>query len=124
MVRPAVLARALPTAPESVARARGAVVRSFAGLPDKVVEDAELLVSEAVTNSIRHSGRPADSPIHISGFLVDDTVRIEVSDEGPGPGDERSEGRLGFRIFDELATAWGTERDARRSTTWFELALG
>jgi anti-sigma regulatory factor (Ser/Thr protein kinase) len=116
-----VLAMALPTAPRSVGRARSAVRRAFAGLPDDVLEDAQLLVSEAVTNAIRHSGQPPDAPIRLTGSLGGTRIHIEVADEGPGvsPGD--GEEGLGFRIFGTLATDWGVGSVDGRSTTWFEL---
>lgn len=116
-----VLAMALPTAPPSIAIARAAVVRAFAGLPDDVLEDAQLLVSEAVTNAIRHSGQPPDVPIRLTGTLGGTRVRIEVADEGPGIPMEEAEQGFGFRIFGELAADWGVGSLKGHSTTWFEL---
>jgi anti-sigma regulatory factor (Ser/Thr protein kinase) len=116
-----VLAVALPNEPASAAKARAAVARSFAGLPDELLEDAQLLVSEAVANAIAHAGAGVDAPIRLSGYLDGTLARIEVADEGPGfdPAVERR--GMGSRIFDELATAWGVDRIRQRATTWFEL---
>jgi anti-sigma regulatory factor (Ser/Thr protein kinase) len=116
-----VLAVALPNEPASAAKARAAVARAFAGLPEALLEDAQLLVSEAVANAIGHSGAGPDAPVTLSGYLDGTLARIEVADEGPGfdPAVERR--GMGSRIYDELATAWGVDRIRGRATAWFEL---
>ena len=116
-----VLAVALPNEPASAAKARAAVARAFAGLPDDVVEDAQLLVSEAVTNAIRHSERGPDSPIRLAGFLAGTVARIEVADEGAVPIPDDARRGIGFSLFDVLSSAWGFGDREGRVTTWFEL---
>jgi hypothetical protein len=118
-----VLAQALATDPASAAKARAAVGRSFAGLPDEVLEDAQLLVSEAVTDAVRTSGQAADEPLRLAGYLVDDTVRIEVGQEGRRRVVHPRDDHLGLRILDRVASRWGHEHQGPTSTTWFELDL-
>jgi anti-sigma regulatory factor (Ser/Thr protein kinase) len=48
------------------------------------LDDAMLMLSELVTNAVLHSGRPAGAPIHLSGRLAGDRVRIGVCDCGRG----------------------------------------
>ena len=118
-----VLAQALATDPTSAGKARAAVARSFAGLPDDVVEDAQLLVSEAVTEAVHTSTQAADVPLRLTGYVIDGTVRIEVGQEGHRRSDERGDEHLGLRILDRLASRWGHEQRGSVSTTWFELDL-
>jgi serine phosphatase RsbU (regulator of sigma subunit)/anti-sigma regulatory factor (Ser/Thr protein kinase) len=88
-------------------------------------QSARLLVSEVVTNSVRHAGATDD---HWIGFDVEISprlLRVQVTDHGPGfqarpsraPLDEPS-GR-GLFLVSELADRWGTEDHGRH--VWFEL---
>ena len=122
--RDLMLAQALATDPTSVATARAAVARSFAGLPDEVVQDAQLLVSEAVSDAVRTSGQAADEPLRLAGFLVEDTVRIEVEQAGRRRVVETAgDDHFALTILDRVASRWGHEHRGSSSTTWFELDL-
>jgi serine phosphatase RsbU (regulator of sigma subunit)/anti-sigma regulatory factor (Ser/Thr protein kinase) len=111
--------------PIEVGRAR-AVVREQLhdwGLP-KLAEPAELLVSELVTNAVRHShSRPIDLRL-----VRGDTLLCEVDDDdhdlptllSAGPGDEFGRG---LRVVSTLAREWGTSRTKNGKTVWFELTL-
>jgi hypothetical protein len=120
-----VLAQALATDPTSASKARAAVLRSFAGLPEEVVEDAQLLVSEAVSDAaVRTSGQTPDEPPRLSGYLVDGTIRIEIGQDGRRRVAEAAEDdHLGLRILDHVASRWGHEHLGSSSTTWFEIDL-
>ena len=87
----------------------------------------ELLVSELVTNVVRHSGGPhslaaADMRVRMYG----DRVRVEVRDDGPGfspwphAPTPKAESGWGLQLVDELADAWGVERGVQ-NCVWFEL---
>ncbi|MFC8124946.1 SpoIIE family protein phosphatase [Streptomyces sp. NPDC057302] len=87
-------------------------------------ETAELLVSELVTNAVRHSrGRRVELRLVRSGA----TLICEVEDDdhtlptllNAGPGDEFGRG---LRVVSVLAKEWGTSRTASGKTVWFELA--
>jgi anti-sigma regulatory factor (Ser/Thr protein kinase) len=87
----------------------------------------ELLVSELVTNVVRHTA--GDRSIAASDMRVrvyPDRVRIEVRDDGPGltpPPSARDVdpgGGWGLFLVDELADEWGIESGVQ-SCVWFEL---
>ena len=86
------------------------------------VDTVLLLVSELVTNAVRHAATPFDVNIRVDGSQV--TVEV-VDHDGSHPPrlrdplPEDTSGR-GLRIVDELSSSWGTEPiadDAKR--VWF-----
>lgn len=87
--------------------------------------DACLLVSELVTNSVVHAGRPAGAPLHIRATAIDGVVRVHVEDLGRGPirprAPEGSTGGFGLRFVDVLADRWGVTHE-HGTQVWFELA--
>jgi anti-sigma regulatory factor (Ser/Thr protein kinase) len=96
------------------------------GLSQEAREIVLLLLSEVVTNSVRHS--PADdAPIEVDASLVGHTVQVVVSDGGQGfapRAQERGSSRgYGLFLLDAQATRWGASRD-RRTRLWFELDVG
>ncbi|GAA4971613.1 ATP-binding SpoIIE family protein phosphatase [Streptomyces hyderabadensis] len=111
--------------PAEVGRAR-AVVREQLhdwGLP-KLAAPAELMVSELVTNAVRHShARPVELRL-----VRADTLLCEVDDDdhdlpalrSAGPEDETGRG---LRVVSTLARAWGASRTGAGKTVWFELTL-
>ncbi|WP_330357032.1 SpoIIE family protein phosphatase [Streptomyces chartreusis] len=111
--------------PEEVGRAR-AVVREQLhdwGLA-RLADTAELLVSELVTNAVRHShGRPVELRL-----VRGDTLLCEVDDDdhdlptllSAGPFDDAGRG---LRVVSMLAREWGTSRTSAGKTVWFELTL-
>lgn len=116
----------LPADVSSPALARRFVLRSFSGsgvedLTDVVV----LLVSELVTNAVLHAR--SDSVLKLSHER--ERLRVELHDastEGAVVvgGDERGGGAggRGVLLVDALADRWGSDRDERGKTVWFELA--
>jgi serine/threonine-protein kinase RsbW len=90
-----------------------------------------LLVSELVTNSVRHAGLTAAERIRLRARCDDACAHVEVCDRGrsgrvPGkrtPGIEALEpGGLGLMLVDEMADRWGVARDDGETCVWFELA--
>ncbi|GLX02424.1 ATP-binding protein [Microtetraspora sp. NBRC 16547] len=85
-------------------------------------EVAELLVSELVTNALRHgSGGPV-----LTLTSADGTLRCEVEDESPVPvrtcpAPLDDEGGRGLLLVDALSSSWGTGRTGRGKVVWFEL---
>jgi anti-sigma regulatory factor (Ser/Thr protein kinase) len=62
---------------------RRAVVRHLASfVAPSVLENAQLLISELVTNSVRHSGAPAGEPLIARIRLEQTACRLEVEDRG------------------------------------------
>ncbi|MFG2669680.1 SpoIIE family protein phosphatase [Streptomyces sp. NPDC048445] len=111
--------------PREVARARRMVRGKLLDweLPD-AVESAELMVSELVTNAVKH-GRTH----HIGLRLVrTGALLCEVSDDEPAPAallDATAEDEFGrgLVLVTGLAREWGSSTTARGKTVWFELAL-
>jgi anti-sigma regulatory factor (Ser/Thr protein kinase) len=114
--------RATRTAP---LRARRAL--SQLQLPLPLAFDAQLLVSELVSNSIRHAGMGRDDLIRVTADWSGGRLRVHVRDGGlprrappvvgsirPAPG---AESGFGLYLVDRLASRWGTTA----SGYWFEL---
>ena len=108
---------------ESPRRARQFVseVLDRRGVMPGVRDDAVLLVSEVVTNAVRH----AHSDATVAVDLDDGHLRIGVTDGGPGwperhaPGG--AAGGYGLNLVAELAGTWGVSRRSDGKTVWFEL---
>lgn len=117
----------IPVSPEAPFRARSAVDGWLLGLaaPD-VRADACLLVSEVVTNSVRHSGMPAGAPLHVGAAVDAGTVRVLVADQGLGDVRKRRPGKdggFGLNLLDTLAARWGVDLEPSTGV-WFELSVG
>jgi GAF domain-containing protein/anti-sigma regulatory factor (Ser/Thr protein kinase) len=110
---------ALPRDPSAVALARRAVEEHLRDVAADVRETARLLVSELVTNAVRH-GRGAIVLV-LDG--KDERVRIAVRDDGPGRlrrrDDPGADGGFGLNLVESLATSWGIEEGTAH--VWFEL---
>ncbi|MFF3332940.1 ATP-binding protein [Streptomyces sp. NPDC002888] len=112
----------LPWSPTACALARTVIrdVLPHWGLGD-LVPTAELLVSELVSNALRH----ASGPLRLTLERVSD-LRCLVSDgtsEPPRPADagpEDENGR-GLALVDMLAARWGCEYGPEGKSVWFEL---
>lgn len=120
----------LEPAPRSAARAREALTALRPKLDDDVYADIELVLTELVTNSVRHGRLAEGEAIQVRGAVNDGVLRVEVSDAGPGfePGMPRpagdGTGGWGLVIADRLADRWGVRRDGTRTTVWLERELG
>jgi PAS domain S-box-containing protein len=87
-----------------------------------------LLVSEVVTNAVRHAGAAGRLRMRRAG----NRVRVEVFDGGvdllrpkAAPGDPgRPDRRRGLQLLDELADAWGVEPTSGGKCVWFEITAG
>jgi anti-sigma regulatory factor (Ser/Thr protein kinase) len=116
----------LSAGPDAPGAARE-VFRRLRGLERDLVDDVVLIVSELVTNSVRHvTHRPGDW----IGVGIDQRphlLRVEISDPGHGfkpvqPKDERRHSGWGLVILDRLASRWGIE-PGKRTRVWFEIDL-
>ena len=93
-----------------------------------VLETALLLVSELVSNSVRHSGVPEGEEIVVRVRLWRDGFRLEVEDPGrggviaPQPPDLLRGGGMGLQLVQTLSERWGVARAAEGPTcVWAQL---
>ena len=105
-------------------RARRSLASFRSTVPEPLVERAELLVSEVVTNAVRHADLDPDDRIEVHVHGSPSTLRVDVIDPGPGfdPVGRRPRlsGGWGMWLLDRLATRWGVERDGN-TRVWFEV---
>lgn len=114
-----------PLAPSAARHALGSLRPE---LGDARYRVCELLVSELVTNVVRHtSGERSIAASDMRVRMYADRVRIEVRDDGPGfaptrRGDDEDPGAgWGLFLVDELADDWGIDSGVQ-NCVWFELA--
>ncbi|KUN71783.1 MULTISPECIES: ATP-binding protein [Streptomyces] len=117
-----------PADPGAVRAARAAVRERLRhwGL-DVLADVAALLVSELVTNSLRHATGPIGVRL-VRPDAVDGVLLVEVSDPLPDPPRERvaeldDESGRGLQLVAHAAHRWGTRPGASGKTVWFELSL-
>jgi anti-sigma regulatory factor (Ser/Thr protein kinase) len=94
-------------------------------LDDRLVAEAMLLVSEIVTNSVRHADLGAEDEIQVRVRATPSSIRVEVLDPGRGfhPDAERdgdAAGGWGLWLLAKIAKRWGIEHDDL-TRVWFEL---
>jgi anti-sigma regulatory factor (Ser/Thr protein kinase) len=125
----------MPAAAHSAAEAR----RALDSLEDEVdpalLEDLRLMVTELVTNSVRHADTDGPADVGLSVSVAPDRVRVEVRDRGRGfdrdgarrraPDGRDGEPELraggwGLYLVDRLASRWGVGREGG-TRVWFEL---
>ncbi|WP_309646935.1 SpoIIE family protein phosphatase [Nocardioides sp.] len=117
------IARVLPPDGASVGLARR-LVRSLLRETsmETATDDAELVVSELVTNALVHAG----GEIHLTLALDGSGLRVEVADDSAHPPVRRDystssgTGR-GLHLIESLVTRWSTFRLGRGKVVWVEM---
>jgi anti-sigma regulatory factor (Ser/Thr protein kinase) len=117
----------VPGGPDAARRARGLVHEELAGrVPTGVLGDVVLLVTELVTNGVRHGGADSRSELHLRLEGGPSALRVEVEDPGrkpqavaPRPAEEGGGGGIGLQLVERLASRWGVG-DGPRTSVWFE----
>jgi anti-sigma regulatory factor (Ser/Thr protein kinase) len=120
------LDRELPASPEAAREARKALGELAAHVPANYFDDVRLLVTELVTNSLRHGVlRPGDA-IQLVVQLEPTTLRVEVRDPGsgfdvPAPPEIPDLGAgWGLYLLGRIADRWGI-RGWPSTCVWFEM---
>jgi len=106
--------------------AREALGALDASLDAQLREDSGLVVTEVVTNSVRHAGLAPSQQIDLKLASFPQLLRIEVSDDGPGfiaepdsSKPDKAPGGWGLWLVDRLTDRWGV--DCSHSTrVWLE----
>ena len=115
--------------PEAPSQARAVVSRELEPLSPRVREDATLLVSELITNVVRHALGAGIDKVELRIRSESGRVRVVVSDPGGGfepaprlPTATEGSG-WGLYLVDRIADRWGVlSKD--RSEVWFEIDVG
>ena len=114
---------AIPIGAQAPSVARSVVAQWLAGqVAPSLLETALLLVSELVSNGVRHSGAPEGEDVVVRVRLWADSVRLEVEDPGrdgviaPQPQDLLRAGGRGLHLVQTLSERWGLERVAAGGT--------
>ncbi|WP_017590217.1 ATP-binding protein [Nocardiopsis ganjiahuensis] len=128
----------LPYAPESVTGARQGLCADLRALKIRTdrVDDAALILSELVSNALRHASPLPGHTVGVSWRIegapdapTADWLEISVRDGGSStmPRVARPSlsglGGRGLSIVQSLAGRWGTEMDATTTTVWAVLEI-
>jgi serine/threonine-protein kinase RsbW len=118
--------RDIPNAQEAAAQARRLLDPFVSRIPEEVLEDARLVLSELVTNSYKHAGSPEGTPIHITLRDSQDRLRLEVIDRSifdptPETTEELRSAKWGLLVVERVADDWGRISEGG---IWAEFKLG
>ena len=126
----------LPHSSVSVRQARARLAQDLSerDVLGTVVDDAVLILSEFVTNSLRHARALNSDTIRVCWSLSGEgTLRIEVTDGGgttrpvtkPYAMSVSAQAGRGLEIVDRLADRWGSQREESGDeyTVWAELVV-
>lgn len=121
----------VPFAASSVAVARHKLKTWLVdgGVRRDVVDDARVVISELVGNSVRHAQPLPDGEIVVAWAIEDTGLQISVTDGGSGTRPRKvnaSSSALagrGMAIVETLADSWWTDRTRTRSTVHAVLSL-
>src|SRR5829696_3708302 len=112
----------LPRTLDAPAQARDALTQLEPSLPEHVLPDMTLLVSELMTNSVKYGG---EGPVRLEIASSPERIRTEIVDQGAGftpkqrDGDLSRVGGWGLHLVEELTDRWGTYEGSTH--VWFEI---
>ena len=115
----------LPSEPASAKRARDlSTARCLAWGVPSLSSDVALVVTELVSNAVRHAG----TTVTLTLRPLVDGVRLEVADGTTRPlhprsSDQDAEGGRGLLLVDALSTRYGVQADPNGKRVWAELHL-
>jgi anti-sigma regulatory factor (Ser/Thr protein kinase) len=113
--------------PEAGLAARRALLARNGALPRPVRDDVLLLMTELVTNAVRHADAGPDRLVRLELRQRRGAVRVAVCDEGPGFAPEATcsrpdeTGGWGLVLVDRIADRWAVTRTATGTCVWFEI---
>lgn len=114
---------------ESVALVRSCLGQDLTqrGVGDDLVDDAQIVVTELLTNAFRHARTLPDRTMRVRWKVRRESLEVEVTDGGsettptPAPqGVWRDSGR-GLRVVRALAHEWGSGEDRTGHVVWATL---
>jgi serine/threonine-protein kinase RsbW len=114
--------------PESAEEVRAVLRGWLAGrAEERELGDAELVLTELLTNSVRHAGLASNDVVRVRVTEDGEVLHMEVEDDGRAGAPRRRvpdavNGGLGLNLVDALALHWGVEC-AERTVVWADLPL-
>ena len=111
--------------PESAQEVR-TVLRGWLGAKaaERAIDDAELIATELVANSVRHAGLRPHDVVHVRAAAHDELLHLEVQDEGDGTPQRRKPdpggGGLGLNLVSRLSVDWGVRHNGH-TTVWADM---
>jgi anti-sigma regulatory factor (Ser/Thr protein kinase) len=118
--------RTLPALPAAVGEARRWVASvSQHHLDAGQAENLRLVISEIVTNALRHGAE--GERIDLAVTPKPEFLCVQVTDDGPGLAPRPralgpdTEGGFGLFFVEQLTRRWGVTRENKRTRVWFEL---
>ena len=119
----------LPPGPRAPGEARHALDGLAESIDPDRLDEIRLLVSELVTNSVRHARLEQHEWIGLRVTWAQGVLRVEVSDGGPGFESEiplpslYQDSGWGLYLVEQIADRWGVSTEAG-TRVWFEVDLG
>jgi anti-sigma regulatory factor (Ser/Thr protein kinase) len=118
----------VPGGPSAARHARRLVDRELTGrVPEFLLRDVALLVTELVVNGVRHGGAGPGSALRVLVEGRPPGLHVEVANPDPRAGRVRirrpdlgGQGGLGLQIVERLASRWGVSNSAG-TVVWFDL---
>jgi len=114
-----------PDAPRYARRAARMMLAGWGFQDPRWLDDAELVVSELVTNAVRHGGGLIELRLeaHDEAILVSAADGSSVVPRRRAPdGGPRDDGGRGIAIIEEFAQDWGVENHEGGKRVWVRLA--
>jgi anti-sigma regulatory factor (Ser/Thr protein kinase) len=119
----------VPWRAASVAQVRRVLVEDLQtrDVSTAVIDEAEIVVSELVSNAVRHARPLSDGNLRVHWKVKAGVVEVEVTDGGgdssprPAPRTIWAPSGRGLRIVRSLAHEWGVTEDRNGSTVWASL---
>ena len=110
----------------AAAEARRELEDLCGNVEDDLLDRSSLVLTEVVTNSVKHARLTPSQPIDVQGELLARLLRMEVTDDGigflppvTGPNRGTAAGGWGLWLIDQLTDRWGV--DCSHSTrVWVE----
>lgn len=119
----------MPWNPQGAPQVRRALVEDLTelGVSPDVIDEAEIVVAELVSNSLRHARPLTDGCLRVRWKTKAGVVEVEVADGGgpstprPAPPALWSTSGRGLRIVRSLAHEWGVHDEKNGRTVWASL---